>query len=236
MPTPTQRWGANPVDNADSSTVASGGSVIAGSTIVVVAFGWRSAAAFTVPDGSVTDDKGNTYHRLVESTAQSNCVVSIHYAENVAAGVTSVTVDPTGTANYFSWAAFEIAAPSSSHDVSAANNSGTSGASGNPGTTGSTAQADEFVVMAVTTVSDPTTITVQSASPAFTEDTEQLDGSTHQAGEIDYRVVSAVGAQTGGWDFVGSNTYSAAIGTFKLTSSVTGYTPGQDGDYRHLLG
>lgn len=223
----TQSKVKNPVDNADSDSTTFDSTPASGSNIVVVIYGWRSNASggFLVPDGSVTDNKSNTYTAAVRGGVSNGANAAIFYAENVTSSATfTVTVNPTGTANYFSYTLYELAgaATSSSLDVTAsATGTFTAPATTPPATgnlTGTTAQNDEIEFAAVSQNGDQVAITVGSVTPAYTQSQEQVDGVNHQPGEIDHRILTSTTNVGASWTMDVTGQWSCVAATFKAAA------------------
>lgn len=214
----------NPVDNADNSAASFTSTPTVGNMIVVCVFGWRVPGGFDMPTNGVTDNQGNTYTRAVQSSLMPTAndgSASIFYAYNVASsGTFTITVDPTGTGNYFSWSATEVAGAARSSDPKDQTTSST-GSTNTPstGTTSATAQNNEIVFINLTT-NQTGSPAVESVTPAWNEIFEQTDPINHFPGEVDYRVISSSGTQSGSWTIGNTGPrWAAAIATFKLNPS-----------------
>lgn len=217
--------GNNNIANADSDTGAFGASVGAGHCLVLLVWGWRSAAAFNMASGGVSDNINGSWGAPVrQSTAQSNVKTAIFRFFNSGSGSITITVNPDSTNNYFAWWAgeYDDMGTTDPVDVSNANNAGGNNASGNTGATGTLAQADERVFSVVSVVNDPSTIAVTGS---FVEEEEQLDGASFQAGEADTLVVSATTSVTCTWNFNPNNSYTASIAAMKISAGGTTLTP-----------
>lgn len=224
----TQSKVTNPVDNADSSNVTFDATPASGSLIVVVIYGWRANASggFLVPDGSVTDNKTNTYTAAVRGGVSNGANAAIFYSENVTSSATfTITVNPTGTANYFSYTIYELAgaATSSSLDqIASATGTFTAPATNQPATgnlAGTTAQNDEIEFAAVSQNGDQVAITVGVVSPTYTQSQEQLDGVNHQPGEIDHRILTATTNVGASWTMDVTGQWSCVAATFKAAAA-----------------
>lgn len=217
-----QTVGTNPVDNVDTNAATFGSSTTSGSLVVVLCYGWRAAAGFDMSAaGAVADNKSNTYTR-VDSQFNLDYGTSIHYCANVTGGAShQITIDPAGTGNYFSWLAFEVtgAATTTPLDQQASANGPNVVATGNLGST--TVQNDE-IEFAVLVAANSSVITVDAVSPAYIEDSEQLDGVNHVPGEIDHRILTATTNVGASWTVnipPGRSTAQAA--TFKQAAAGT---------------
>lgn len=207
----------NPVDNVDTDAATFASTPIAGNLIVVCIEGWRNGG-FDMPTGGVTDNKGNTYTRAVQSALDSFGFqrTAIFYTYNIVSSATHiVTVDPTGTGNYLSWSATEVAGAMTTDPLDKTQSqTGTTGAI-STGTTAALAQAAEIVFAACTINSTNGAVTVESVSPSWVQLFDQTDGGNHIIGEVDRRIVAATTAQSCSWTQAGTlAASSAAIATF----------------------
>lgn len=221
-----QTKATNPVDNADSSAATFVSTPTAGNLIVVTVFGWRTpgAGGFRMASNAVTDNKGNTYTQAVQSAldpTNSNVSTSIFYAYNITSSATfTITVDPTGVGNYFSWAASEVSGATTGDPLDkTTSNTGTNATAPSTGSTTATSQANEIVFAVHVNDVTQTSITVDTFSPVFTELMENLDAANHIPGESDYRVISASGTQSCSWTLASASPWSASIATFKDPSA-----------------
>jgi hypothetical protein len=198
-------------DNVDSGSATFDSSTTTGNLIAVSIWGWR-ATGFTVALGTVTDNKSNTYAVANEIT-NSTPGAGIHYKENASGGAShQVTVDPTGTGNYFDVNCYEVSGieTSSALDQSAEN----SGNSTTPGTGNITTTVADTFMVAVLSNNNPTTLTV---SAGWTQDNEELDNANHQPGEADSRIVGSTGTYAADWTTgdVNADLWAAVIAAFK---------------------
>jgi hypothetical protein len=213
----------NPISNADSDTAAFPGNTTSGNLIIVLAWGWRSAAAFAMTTGAVSDNINGSYGAsVISSGAQANVTTHIFAFANITGGATTITVNPDSTANYFGWYAAEYSGMATTGvvDVTKANNAASS-ATMTTGASAATAQNDELVISVGSTVSDPTSITVQGS---YVQEIEELDGASFQAGEGDSLILTTTGAQTCTWDLVPNSAYTCCLATFKMAAAGGGGT------------
>jgi hypothetical protein len=193
--------------------------------------GQRWATAGTVTDCS--DNQGNTYAVAVQSPLAAGVISAfICYATNIGtpSGTFTVTVS-SGNTSYWnlkatSWSGM---ATSSALDVTAMDAG--SGTTASSGATGALAQSNNLVAASVGLAATQTSITVESLSPAWTEQFEELDANLTLAGEADTRVISSSSAQTANWTTSTSHVWSAVIAVFKGSSCAGGVSSdGSDED------
>jgi len=182
----------------------------AGRSVIVTAWGWRSAAAFDVT--SITDNQGNTY-TLVKSSASpgvSNMCGVIGFAHNItASGTFTVTVN-VNSSSYYRWAMLEVSGlDTAGYDqTSTSTGNSTSPSTGNTGTLSSANELGIAVACVQGTIS---TIVVGGS---WTEIIEDVDNSGSQAGESDRLDISATTAQSASWTATTSTNWTAIIVTF----------------------
>lgn len=193
-----------------------GGTPTGGSLVVVVV--WASDG-IQWATGDVTDNQGNTYYRacaLARPAAGSS--VAIYYAENiVASGTFTVTVNP---ANHATTELVMVATEwygDVTDRVRVLDRTHVNADSGTAVTVGPTSALNESAALVVAGfVIDVTqaSITVESVSPAWTQEAEELDTGTYIAGEAASRVVAAGGAQSCNWTAASSAQWIAALAAF----------------------
>lgn len=183
-----------------STTLAYGSNVTAGNALVAVAHSFNSACNLTV------DNDTNVYQEGVNQTSGLSSLRT-DVAFNANGGATTVTIDPTGTADiYFVISEWSGVDEGAGIDVGATG--GATGTSTTPsaGTTGTLSMADSCVVAAVTHAGTDTTIT-EDTTDSFTALQENEGGSTNCPGAVEYKVVSATTAVDAGFTLGASNAW-----------------------------
>lgn len=192
----------------------------AGSTIIVMLSG--AAATLDYAAGSVTDNQGNpAYTQAVQSVLNNRGRSAIFYAPNIGtpSGTFTITVNTTAGTWFGTWTATSFTGMAAVPIDVVTSGSGTS-TTPSSGATATTAQASEVVAAVMQSrFSTPGTIAVETLSPAWVEEYEELDGTNTECGEGDTRIVSAAAAMTGNWTCSQNQTWTAAIATFKATAS-----------------
>jgi hypothetical protein len=193
--------------SATSTALAFTSNVTAGNAIIVVGTSWVQ----NLDAGTVTDSRSQSY-ALVAHSENTNPRVAIFIAHNVAAGATTVTLNPTGGANDLDLAIFEYSGlPTSSSTDQVANGSTGSDSTYESGTTAAIIATGELMVAAA--VSEGTTATPTVAAP-FT-----MEENIITTANIPLMVADASSASTAGQSTVfTANTFpwAACIAVFKL--------------------
>jgi hypothetical protein len=183
--------------------------------LIVVAFWGVSNLAWQPQD--CTDNQGNRYSLAAVSTvATRTCAIwwtiaganagtfTVSIASSVAGNLsgagcaTSFATDGTGL-----WRLDKRASATGSSTTPAT------------GSTATLTVADEVVVAAMGAIANQASIAVESVSPAWTEEAEELSFTTYMAGEMDSRVVSATTAQSCSWTLASTAGWVCAVVTFR---------------------
>lgn len=174
----------------------------------------------TPPNSAPTDTQSNGWSTTTEPTSQGGGNAFLCYAEDVAAGNTTVTLD-YGTGFYITgeFAEFSGVVVVSPLDQQT---SGSSAGSNSPatGTTGTLAQADELVLAVVGgQASNANEGFDVPAATGYTNLYVEQDGSLHESGSGDYKFVSATTGVSAAWGTTtASIPWSAKLATFKLAA------------------
>jgi len=205
---------------AASSVAGNMGSTPATGSLIVVQC-W-AFAAFSWQAGDVTDNQGNTYHLACGITrVPTNSGAAIFYAENVtSSGTFTLTLNPQNTGS----TEMVMVATEWYGDVTGqtrlldrAFTQYETDASPTVGPTDAIYGQDDAVVAACFAIlSGEASITVESVSPSWTEDAEELDFGLHIPGEAVSRVVTGGGTQDCTWSVASSAGWVAAMAVFTV--------------------
>lgn len=174
----------------------------------------------TPTNSAPTDTQSNGWSTTTEPTSQGGGNAFLCYAEDVAAGNTTVTLD-YGTGFYITgeFAEFSGVVVVSPLDQQT---SGSSAWSNSPatGTTGTLAQADELVLAVVGgQASNANEGFDVPATTGYTNLYVEQDGSLHESGSGDYKFVAATTGVSAAWGTTtASIPWSAKLATFKLAA------------------
>jgi len=196
--------------------------------LVVVGF-WGYLLPYWGPE-QCTDNQGNRYSLVARTAIGVNAIGSIWMTVVKNTGATfTVSLTKPGGGNFYGAGC----ATSFTSDVGWAihdevsTGTGTS-TSPSTGSTATTAVDDELVVAIVTSITtNQASITVESVSPAWTEEAEELSWSSYTPGEMVSRNVASAGAQSCSWTLASSAQWAAAIATFRevvVGGGPSGYT------------
>jgi len=193
-----------------------------GNALVIEISGWN-AGNLAFAAGNVTDNKGNTW--LLAKTVSNNNghgASAIFYVEKVAgaSGTYTITVGSNkNSGNWFDCAVFEVSGIGSKLNLGNTN-SATGQSPANP-TTGAAAvtHTEELIAAAMEIASAEGSISVESTSPAWTQDFEQLSFVNNSPGEGDSKIVSSAGNYTGNWTVGTPAQYAAVIACFYASNA-----------------
>lgn len=183
-----------------------------GDLIVVEFVNWNGGGV----SNACTDNQGNVYKMAVRVGPNSLTRSIIYYAENIrlmGGGTFTITIDAETTS-------FCLACATAYHGFTGYNLldkvSSATGSSTTPstGSTAATAQADTLAVAMLGVGGAIASITVESVSPAWNQDCEELSFSIIP-GEGDSRILSSTGAQSCSWTLASSQPWVATIATFR---------------------
>lgn len=186
--------------------------VTSGNTVIVAVSNYQSANANTA---SVTDNKGNTYTKIVTNpTAVSgNNQISLWYATNVAGG-SSFTVTATSSAtSYLSIAAHEYAGLLTSTTLDSTSNQNGVGTSATTGLTAMTIQNNELVFGAF--LHENFATINPTATNGFTIRQSIVNGSVYEPLVTLDKIVSTTGQYAATLTWATSATWRGAVATFK---------------------
>lgn len=168
--------------------------------------------------GDVTDNQGNTYTVAVAKALSSAHCAIFYTVVTASAGTFTITIDPANTGNtWIVGSAVEYSGTWNSAtclDVAQTSSSG-SGTSLTTGTTLQTSRANELVAAICGITINQVSITVESVSPAWTEEHEELSWTNYVPGEFNTRLISVRVAQSCSWTDTVSTPWSGAIATFR---------------------
>jgi len=233
--TRVQASGKVTADSVASFTITFPAPPVVGNAIVIGLASVRSSATAIQ---SIIDNAGNTY-ALAANVVNANVHAAVWVCAKVlaTAGPFTITVTCAGTGTYVTASAVEYGGLGSSGlvtDVFAtATPVGTTAPSVGP--TSPISLTSNVVEMAVLSTSAQSSITVVAASPAWTQEAEELVGS-HAVGEIDARVIQAAsGTVSCNWNMTTSATAAMVVVVFRdvdtiSPSQVTGLTAGLVGN------
>lgn len=212
------------LDNVPNLGSPSLPTVVAGNTLILVvgsSAGNIGEASWAVP----TDTAGQTWLKAVGpvsvgATQPDQSKIACYYLLNANAG--THTLGQTWSANMYGGYVFFECPPCTAADVSTSNGGTTNTTSLSTGTTATTTQANDIVVIGVTT----NTSGAGLANSAFTDPPAGFTSlfaaqatNAHTGAQFSYKEVSSAGAQAGAWTCTtGSLTsWQAFVATFKMT-------------------
>lgn len=205
--------------------------VTAGNTLALVV-GFTSVTVGAAARAAPTDSSGQTWSTAVApvsvgASGSETSQAAIYYLLNANSGTHNLSFTFSGVGQFCGYTLVEFPA-CSAIDVTASNSGTTSVTTGNTGTTGATAQANEAVLVCLTT----NTIGAGLANAAFTDPPSgyttlfsQQATNAHTGAQHSYLETSATGTQSATWTWTsGAQTsWMAVIATFRLTAA--GATP-----------
>lgn len=170
-----------------------------------------------VVPASCTDNKGNTYTLAVaQGNFDSSC--AIFYCPAVVATGASFTVTATSAYTGAYWVGLVVEVSGVGTGLVVDQTAGAGGTSSTPatGATAALTASEAFLAAIHGITTSQSSITVGSASPAWTQEFEELP-NTHIPGEADTRIVSSAAGTTVScsWTDSTSSQWSAVIVAFK---------------------
>lgn len=202
------------VSNGASASGTFGTAPSVGDLVIVGFWGYLAPLFGAI---NCTDNQGNRYQQISRSPTSGNVVGAIWMTVVKATGATfTVTVTPPAGNMYgagcaTSWTTTEAWGIFDER----ATNSGSSTAP-STGTSATLDTADEVVVAIVGAGgANQASITVESVSPAWVEEAEELSWTTYVPGEMVSRVVSATTGQSCSWTLASSTTWTATVATVR---------------------
>jgi hypothetical protein len=200
----------------------------AGNMIVVLVSGWHNGSTFNVT--AVTDNQGNTYTRVVDSTNVGGCKAEIWHCPSIGSpsGTFTITIDPAdASANYLEWVAVEVSGQAISPADRNAENTGTEATTATSGTTAALSQADEIVFALASLSSSDTTLNI--GTPAgYTEISEQENSQATIGHHAAYKIVASTAAVSAEWTYdqvEESIDWGAVIATFRAATGAASSRP-----------
>jgi hypothetical protein len=172
----------------------------------------------------VTDNKGNAYTLANSWTNAGAQNVAIYYCPAITATGATFTLTATFALSTFNFiVAVEVGGVGAGLTVDQSAGQTIFGAT--TPSTGSTAAvigAEHFLITGFATGTAQSSITVQSVSPSWTQEAENLTGTTAVAGEIDSRILTGAAGttQSGSWTTSTNATYVAGLVAFRTSVAV----------------
>lgn len=188
----------------------------AGNTVVAAAILYNTNGS----NFSCADNKGNTYTKVVAAT--NGGIHTVIFACNVplvTGGTFTVTLTAVNGPGYFEGTAIEVTGAGGTGVLTVDQTMTQTATSATPstGTTAALTGSDVFIVAGHAIQADQASITVQSVSPSWLQELENLTYSTSVGGEIDSRSVTGVAGSTQScsWTDSTSAIHAAAVVVFK---------------------
>lgn len=207
--------------SAGASATGTFGAAPSVGDLVIVGF-WGYAGPLWGPI-DCTDNQGTRYALIARSVTNGN-VTAAAWLGVVKASSGSFQVTVAAAPNQSSVLYGAGCATSWTTDAAwaifdeVARNTGSSTAP-STGSTATLATADELVVAVLAAGgTDQASITVESVSPAWTEEAEELSYATYIPGEMDSRIVNATTAQSCSWTLASSASWSCVVVTVRETA------------------
>lgn len=205
--------------NATSASCTFSALPSSGDFVLIQGQRWATAGTIT----SCSDNQNNTYS-VIQTPLATVISAFICFATNIGtpSGTFTVTVTSGDASGWnFKATSWSGMATASVLDVTAMG-AGGFGTQPSSGATGTLAQTNNLVAASVGISTTQTSIVVESVSPAWTEQFQELDQNITLAGEADTRVISSSSAQTANWTLSTDAVWSALIAVFKGGSSCPG--------------
>jgi len=211
MSTKVQSKSVNPVNDADGVVSVSFDTLPSAGSAVIVLF-QAYQAGLTLAANAVADNQSNTYTRAASHVQATDYGVAVYHCLSIGSpsGTFTVTLTAGGTGvcqgiltiiEFTEVAALEGA-------------TATGSGSGAPTVTRTVAAAAALQVAICGTVANQSSLTVNTLSPAWTEEAEQLS-SSYVPGESDSRVASiGTGDFTASWTPTSENVWFAAVAVY----------------------
>jgi hypothetical protein len=196
----------------------------AGNFIGVCSWAYSGSALPGYGTGSCTDNKSNSYSRAVHSeqtgAGSDRFGSAIYAALNISSSATfTVTMDLAATSAHLHIACMEFSGLAASAALDKTATSTATGSSPTSGNSGTLAQADELVLVVACLGTGDSTTSI-SAEAGYTQLAEEPNDVASQAGEADYKIVSATTAEECTWTVASSASFvNACIATFKQAAA-----------------
>jgi hypothetical protein len=193
---------------------------VAGDLVVVSFCGTESHGALAPHwrPHDCTDNQGNTYALAFSSVGNTGSYQSAVWwtITGAVSGSFTVTVNPTRVGTFYGAGAATAYRSDYGPGWTLGGRSYTTGSSTTPatGNTGTLASGEHVAIATVWVASTVASIAVDSVSPSWQQDAEELDGSTYVAGESNSRIVSGASAQSCGWTLGSSLAWGASVVVF----------------------
>jgi hypothetical protein len=192
----------------------------AGNTIVAAAIAYTAVSSFTG-----ADNRGNSYTQVAKLTTGQVSIVMFACTTPLVTGSPFTVTLTANTPVYWEACAIEVTGAGGTGVLTVDQTITQSGAGPtvSTGTTAALTGTDVFVLAGHAIAGNQTSITVQSVSPAWFQEFENLDYSASIAGELDTRSLTGVAGTTQSCSWTTSNVgpTTAALVVFKGT----GVTP-----------
>lgn len=223
MPTRVQSTGKGRVQSGASATLTFGSLPEVGNLILVMVEGFTQVGNGW-DAGDVTDNQGHTYAlAITRSHSNSNPCAAIYYTVvATSSGTFTITLNQTAGSDWTAGSAVEYAADTSWDSGSCLTQSAGATGTGTAIATGSTAgsaAADEVAVAVCGIGATQASITVESVSPAWVEEHEELSWTQYVPGEGNTRVLTGSGTQSASWTAASSGNWAAVVATFQQVAA-----------------
>ena len=193
--------------SADSGTLAFPGNVTSGSLLIVAGANWQSGGS-TVSVG-VTDTLSTSYTVVPYYVGEFTTFIAYGVASS--SGANTVTVNPAGTGNYFSYSIDEFSGQHATPlDVDGGNSTATSTSAADSITT---VTANDLIIGCVSQTA-ATTVTFTPGG-SYTQIGEQEDSGTYQGHSAVFRIVTTAQAYSVDWTLGTSQAWMAMTLAFK---------------------
>lgn len=185
-----QTSGKQQVDNA-SSLSYNFTSVTANNSIIVAIIGFGNPTdAFDVSDGD-----GKYSKDLV--LAASTLYVALFRRNKCSSGTHATVITPGGTGHYITAVSIEVD-EQYLFPMEWSRNNGNSTTPGS-GTPENTVSAADLIVGVLSVGASPSTITVESTTPSWTQQIEETNFAAHSVGEVDTKFTTSTGSYPANW-------------------------------------
>ncbi len=221
--------GMREIPNADSDAVTLGWTPAVGNHLFVMGSGWRDGAAGGF-QAAVSDNQSHTYAEDIEQNdggsgnATEASIWSVKIAQT--GSPFTVTIDPTGTGNYFSYCVFEWSGLAATNHLDRTGSTAlATGSTLTVNASGANVQADTLVlgcaVFNATTTNDAGISDPPSGYTSLYVLQDNDPGSSHgECGQGSSKVVSSIETSSISWTWNQTTRPSAGvIATYKLATA-----------------
>lgn len=202
----------------NSTTVSFDSNVTAGNTILVTLHGYDMPEGISTP---VSDSLSNSYSRKFHTSGGDGALVlSFNFADDIAGGACTITINPEGTAAYCSYMIIELGGVAAAPDDGADTNTGT-GTAVSAGPITPTVSGDIIIAGMTSMASGQVSI---APDGDYTQLDEYENGAAAMHMNVQYRVYNSTTADTANWTLGSSLGWIGGMMAFKAAAGATPVT------------